>query len=239
MNAKDALRVELEASHAQAERLRAPGFPRAALEAVQAFQRRRLARTYDDLSRQPRYGPAVQFFLEELYGGRDAQARDRQVAKALPIMQATLPGRLQETLADAFRLQALSMELDIRLAEGLQRDGGSLDVARYAELYPEVPRARREDQIALIHQLALELDRVVRLPLVLGLIKAMRGPARAAGFSALQAFLERGLRAFRTLRGAVEFADIVRRRETRIMNRLYAGAQDPFGDPPEGEGGDP
>jgi hypothetical protein len=223
------LREALLASHAEAERVRAPDFPRVRLESLQQFQRERLAATYADLAEQPRYAAACRFFLDELYGGRDAQERDRQVEGALPIMERTLPSRMREALADAFRLQALSLAGDIALAEGMAaRDLEELTPAVYAALYPRVPRQAREEQIDLIYRLAMELDRGVQLPLVLGLIVAMRGPARAAGFQALQQFLERGLRAFRSMRGAETFAATIRDRERRIMERLYAGDPDPF-----------
>ena len=217
------------ASHAESARVRAPEFPRRQLETLQQFQRERLAATYADLAAQPRYAAACRFFLDEIYGGRDAQERDRQVEEALPIMEKTLPGRMQEALADAFRLQALSLAGDIALAEGMaERHQEELTPPVYAALYPRVPRPAREEQIALIYRLAMELDRVVHLPLVLGLVVAMRGPARAAGFQNLQQFIERGLRAFRRMQGADTFASTIHDRERRIMERLYAGDHDPF-----------
>lgn len=223
------LRTALEASHAQTEQLKLPGAPLAQFEAVQHFQRERLAISYADLSAQPRYADACHFFLEELYGGEDVRARDRQVENAIPIMEKTLPGRMQEALADAFRLQALSLAGDLALAEGMaEQDWDQLSPEQYTQLYPRFPRVAREEQIALIYRLALELDRAVQLPLVLGLIVAMRGPARAAGFRALQSFLERGLRSFRKMRGADTFAETIRDRELRIMAQLYAGDSDPF-----------
>ncbi|MEE4173040.1 MAG: hypothetical protein V2I57_02155 [Xanthomonadales bacterium] len=223
------LRKALMASHAEAERTRTPDFPARELAVLQGFQRDRLAATYADLAAQPRYADACRFFLDELYGGRNAEERDRQVEAALPIIQRTLPRRMQVALADAFRLQAISMAGDIALAEAMAETGiAALNPAAYAALYPRVPREAREEQIALIHQLAMELDRVVHLPLVLGLLIAMRGPARSAGFHALQQFLERGLRAFRTMRGAETFAATIREREQAIMERLYAGDPDPF-----------
>lgn len=223
------LRRELEESHRQAARLDAGGVPLAAFEGLQHFQRERLAGTYRDLAAQDRYRAAVSFFLDELYGGRDLRERDRQVEEALPIMERTLPRRMRETLADAFQLQALSLELDIVLAEALAERGVEVPgMGDYQAVYGIVPRERRERQIELIHRLALELDQVVHLPLVLGLVTAMRGPARAMGFGALQAFLERGLRAFRAMRGAETFAATVRDRETAIMDRLYRGVEAPF-----------
>ena len=223
------LRKALDESHRQSARPAEPGFPRRALEQLQHFQRARLASTYADLAEQARYREAVTFFLEELYGGRDAQQRDRQLDGALPVMERALPRRMKDALADAFRLQAMSLELDIALVEAMDRTGVTeLDPVRYAQIYSEVPQIQRERQIALIHKLALELDRVVHLPLVLGLVVAMRRPARKAGFGPLQSFLEKGLRAFRSMGSARAFADTIRDRETRIMIRLYRGDRQPF-----------
>jgi hypothetical protein len=44
----------------------------------------------------------------------------------------------------------------------------------------------------------------------------------------LQEFLERGLDAFEAMHGATEFLGTVRARERRAMERLFAGAADPF-----------
>ncbi len=223
------LREELESCHRQSARLLQAGFPNDLLDILQNFQRERLAQSYADLQAQPRYAPATDFFLAELYGGRDMGARDAQLTRALPILEATLPKRLRHALADAFRLQALSLELDIALAEAMQEQGiESLDNAGYVAIYPSVPRALREEQIELIYCLALELDRAVRLPLVGALIRAMRAPARAAGFAELQNFLERGLGAFGAMGGAQVFASTIRDREAAVMHKLYAGDPDPF-----------
>ena len=227
------LQAELQANHDLAERIRAPDFPRQAFEEFQAFQRGRLSQTYADLAAKPRYAAAVNFFLDELYGGLHFMERDQQVQRALPILVRMLPEYMQVSLCDAFRLQDLSLSLDIRLTEALlavrqKEPGRELNGALYAELYPLVPRAQREEQIRLIFDLGLEIDRLVRHRLVLVLLRAMRGPARAAGFGALQTFLEDGFRSFTIMRGSREFVTTIRDRETAIMNRLYAGREDPF-----------
>lgn len=223
------LRDQLASCHRQSARLLQEGFPNHELDTVQHFQRDRLANSYADLAAQTRYAPATDFFLAELYGGRDMGARDAQLTRALPILEKTLPKRLRHALADAFRLQALSLELDIALAEAMaQARIQTLDTAAYVAIYPTVPRALREEQIELIYILALELDRAVRLPLVPALIRAMRAPARAAGFAELQTFLERGLGAFAAMKGAQTFASTIRDREQQVMHKLYAGYPHPF-----------
>jgi hypothetical protein len=44
----------------------------------------------------------------------------------------------------------------------------------------------------------------------------------------LQDFLENGLNAFEAMHGADEFLALVRERELRAMERLFAGAENPF-----------
>jgi hypothetical protein len=51
----------------------------------------------------------------------------------------------------------------------------------------------------------------------------MRKPARLAGLSKLQSFLERGFAAFRKMGGADEFLRLVIARERKLLNALFAG----------------
>jgi hypothetical protein len=44
----------------------------------------------------------------------------------------------------------------------------------------------------------------------------------------MQEFLERGLDAFEGMKGADEFLETIRGRESRWMERLFAGVADPF-----------
>jgi hypothetical protein len=47
----------------------------------------------------------------------------------------------------------------------------------------------------------------------------------------MQSFLERGFQAFKHMGGATEFLDIIQRRELAILERIFAGADDPFAIP--------
>jgi hypothetical protein len=61
----------------------------------------------------------------------------------------------------------------------------------------------------------------------------MRQPARVAGLSALQDFLERGFGAFRQMAGADEFLATVETRESALMNAIFDGDRAPFPEPCE------
>lgn len=224
------LRKALADSHALAENLDEPHFPLAELERLQDWQRRRLAETYDDIARQNRYTAAAEFFLNELYGGLHFRERDAQVERVLPVMVRMLRDDMLLALAGAFELQALSLSLDMGMAEALAARGwGQLDIERYGEIYRGCGRREeRERQIGLIRRLGLELNELVHHRLVLWLVKTVRRPARAAGFGRLQNFLESGLKAFRAMGDGTAFIETIYERETRAMERLFAGDVNPF-----------
>jgi hypothetical protein len=64
--------------------------------------------------------------------------------------------------------------------------------------------------------------------MLLTTLKLMRGPARLAGLSGLQQFLEQGFMHCKEMRGVDEFLGTIVRRETRAMERLFAGVENPF-----------
>lgn len=193
---------------------------------LQQWQSERLLRSHDDLHRSARYRLAVEFFFNELYG-TDARRRDSDLIKVQTAMERLLPREGLVALSLAIRLETLSQELDADVTRALPP--GPVTVERYADAYLQAGRrADRERQIALMDEVGAYLDRIVRKPIVRGLVKLARRPAHAAGFGMLQEFLERGLVAFEAMHGAKEFLGTIRARETRAMARLFAGAADPF-----------
>ena len=59
-------------------------------------------------------------------------------------------------------------------------------------------------------------------------VRMLKIPARLAGFSALQDFLDRGFKAFHHMQGADEFLDTIVGRETPILDRIYESHPHPF-----------
>jgi hypothetical protein len=150
------------------------------------------------------------------------------------MLASVLPIGAVQSLALAIELDALSEDLDSRLIDALRRQGGAdaallLDERRYAAAYRACGnREQRALQIALIDWIGRLLDRVAHKPFVNAALELSRGPARLAGLLALHDFLDRGLHAFRSMNGAQEFLGLIRRRETQIMEQLFAGAAQPF-----------
>jgi hypothetical protein len=197
------------------------------LQELKRWQSSRLAATYADFASEPRYVGATRFFLEDLYGPKDFSGRDQAMQRIVPVMKRLLPATAVETAALAIELEALSESLDHRVAAALAE--GPIDAESYSEAYrTSSTRAERERQVELIVAVGRRLDALVRKPLVFRTLKLMRQPAKVAGLSDLQDFLERGFESFRAMDGADLFLETVRERELDLLNRLFSGKALPF-----------
>ncbi len=204
------------------------------LKPLQSWQSRRLGVTFADMLKSRRFRRAAEFFLTDLYGEQDVSWRARDLARMMPTLVRWLPAPMLKTVCDALELDWLSHKLDLSVAARLNALGidpaQPLIVANYARAYREAgDRAQRVRQLDLLRAVGEDLDWIVRKPLVYAVLKLARGPAEHAGLGALQGFLERGFAAFREIGGARDFLDTIDRRERAAMERMLAGAPDPFG----------
>ena len=202
------------------------------LPMLRAWQARRLEKSFAGFLADPRTRPAAEFFLTDLYGERDFSGRDRDVARIMPLMSRLLPEALLAAAADAIELAVLSHAFDVRMAEVLAqrpKPAAPITLADYGRAYRDVgsPRLRRH-QISLILGVGRTLDAAVHKHGVFKLLRASRLPARAAGLSELQGFLERGFTAFGALGGAEDFLQGIVAHETEASRRLFAGDAEPF-----------
>jgi hypothetical protein len=213
---------------ARKRRLGAPaGAGAARLRELRVWQAARLERTYGDLRREPQHAAAVEFFLSDLYGAQDFSDRDRDLQRALRYLQRALPAAALGVLAQAIELEVLSTELDQAMVDVLA--GGAITPASYAAAYRAVGQgAARARQIELIMSIGATLDRIVRRSWIALALRVAHAPAHAAGFGALQDFLERGFAAFRRMRGSERFLQTIRERETRAMQVILAGGDAPW-----------
>lgn len=205
-------------------RIRRDGAFATRVAAVKQFQHVRLERWYADLSADSRYTAAVAFFLDELYGEADSALRDRDLIRMEPTMRRLLPQFAFDTVERALELDLLSEQFDQALASALAP--GAISEATYTDAFRAA--GRHEDrlrQVALMRGVGEGLDRVVAKPLIYSTLKMLRGPARLAGLGEMQRFLEAGFTAFRHMAGAEVFLDTISRRETDLIEQIFAGAR--------------
>jgi hypothetical protein len=213
----------------RAQRVREPGLEQR-VRTVKAFQHARFAHTYRDLLAQPRYARAAQFFLEELYGPHDFTNRDDQFARVVPGLVRLFPHEIVVTVCALGELHALSETLDTAMGRTLAPE--PVDAPGYVRAWQVVGRpADRERQIDLMLVVGGALDRLTRSAMLRHSLRLMRGPARAAGLSALQSFLETGFDTFRAMCGAAPFLQTIAERERALAAALFQA--DPAAPAPE------
>ncbi len=197
----------------------------AARTALKTYQSARLKITHADLLAAPDTRDAALFFLNELYGVRDAGQRTIDLERIIPTMQRVLPLKPLQTITQAVVLDALSERLDTAMAKFL---GASFEEQEYGAAYRTVTaREERDNQLTLIQALGESLTELVHIPLLSLTLGVMRGPARIAGLSQLQQFLERGFGTFKRMNNPGRFVTTLVSRERAILETMYAGRADP------------
>lgn len=188
--------------------------------ALKRYQARRFERTYADLMDHERYRAAVRFFLDELYGPQEFASRDAQFARIVPSLVRLFPGAIVETVHQLARLHALSEAMDTQMARSLPST--TVKARDYLTAWQRCgqPEVRRR-QLAQVLDIGQRLDRLTRKPLLRAALRAMRGPAHAAGLGELQHFLETGFDGFAQLHGAEEFLSTLREREQAFAAALF------------------
>lgn len=208
-------RVEAE----RAARLQDPAWA-ARVTLVKAYQQQRFRRTYADLLDSERYAKAAGFFLEELYGPAGFEQRDAQFARIVPRLVTMMPSEVVATVRDLAHLHSVSEVLDSAMGRALAAD--SLRRSDYVRAWRWVgQRDQRELQLRLVLEMGGALEAFTKRAWIVTALRVMRGPAQAAGLSALQHFLETGLGSFRSMRGATEFLRLVEARESALIEALF------------------
>ncbi|WP_032096004.1 MULTISPECIES: FFLEELY motif protein [unclassified Alteromonas] len=197
----------------------------ALIHQLQDWQCQRLLVSHDDLAKQQRYQKAMAFFVEELYGPKDFSQRDADLVRVIPKLAKVLPEKAMNAMNDALSLNALSFDLDMEMAQYLNKHFATQPINRdsYAQAYRSVGRKDdRESQITIISHLGDQLADVIKVRGIGMLISMSRRPAKMAGLLALHEFLDRGFNAFKAIGDVQSFIQPVLERETRLMEILLS-----------------
>jgi hypothetical protein len=183
---------------------------------------------YADLRRQNRYAAAVDFLIDDLFGPNSLCYRELGLQKAEATMRRVLPEGLLKAVAQAVEFSLLTMQIDLGLAQAL--DDMRVVALDDAELRGAVRAAGAAQdyhrQIGLVLEIGAEIESIVHKPFVSVGLKMCRQPARVMGLGELQDYLERGVAAFRKMRGSTEFFRTFEQREIAYLQSVFTGAAD-------------
>ena len=179
---------------------------------------------FSDLLGPKGYAEAVDFVVSDLCGV-GISGRDRDIERAAPIIVRSLPGHPLETAAAAVELNAGALEINLGIWRGLVADGDLPEIISEADYLAACRATSSYDECMGLVVLAVELGdtlkRLVRIPLIGGLLRTMRAPAHAAGYGALQEFLETGFIRFRQISDIDRFLELLHRRMEQIFDHIY------------------
>ena len=198
-----------------------------AVKLIKCLQARRFRRTYADLLDSNDFGPATQFFLDELYSDKDFEQRDAQFSKIAGALQTLFPKQVVQTAVALAQLHRLTEDLDHQMGAALLSTCEAGEVNRYVQAWKAVGRqSDRFLQLKTVLAVGSELERLTRTPGLRFMLKMMRRPAHAAGLGALQAFLEAGFDTFAAMsdkKQLVEsFLSTIEQRESQFIDTLFS-----------------
>ncbi len=179
---------------------------------------------YDDLRGSKNYAAAVDFVVSDLTG-IGVSARDHDIARVVPIMSRMLPDKALCVMASAMELNSRVLNINLAICRALYNDR-PVDFAVSETDYRSACRqaSSLDECLGLVHlieDVGRSLDHVIRIPMIGVTLKAMRVPARLAGFAALQVFLEKGYTTFVALDDVDQFLDDITLRMTEVFTEIF------------------
>jgi hypothetical protein len=178
---------------------------------------------FSEFEARPDTAAAVEFIVSDLMGSGIA-ARDADLARVIPIMVRLLPDRALEALASAMQLNARTLAINLanseKLAERTDIGEGISERDFCAAFRSTTTLEECLELIGLTIVLGHTLKRLVRNRMLRMTLHAMHYPAHAAGFGAMQDFLEKGYTTFHAIDDVDYFLGQFAERITAVFTRL-------------------
>ena len=184
---------------------------------------------FSDLYVRDGYAEAIDFTMNDL-AGIGISNRDRDLERAAPAITSMLPLGALETIATAAEMNARILKVNIAICRYLLV-GNELPerITKVAYCVACRKASSLEECLELVHLvtgLGRTLKSLVNIPMIGITLRAMWVPAHAAGFGALQEFLENGYRTFRQIPDIELFLGEIEVRMTEVFEKIYTAPLD-------------
>ena len=165
---------------------------------------------YGEFQEVPETAAATEFVVSDLIG-TGISARDADFSRIIPIMVRMLPDKALRTLASAMELNARALAINLNICRTLLAgveapspisERGYCTAFRQSTSFDEC-----RELIRLTVNLGHSLKRLVGSRALGMTLRAMHRPAHAAGFGAMQDFLEKGYTTFHAIDDVDGFLD--------------------------------
>ncbi|MGI9238612.1 MAG: FFLEELY motif protein [Woeseiaceae bacterium] len=184
---------------------------------------------FSDLHAEEGYAEAIDFTMSDL-AGVGISNRDRDLERAAPAITRMLPTRALATIAAAAEMNAQVLKVNTAICRCLLVDDALPEKILELDYCVACREASSLDECAelvhLITGLGQTLKSLVKIPALGITLRAMRAPAHAAGFGALQEFLENGFSTFRQIPDIDHFLEEIRLRMIQMFEIIYTAPLD-------------
>lgn len=196
------------------------------LDNYQAFviwQNNYMLQYYDDFCVSEENTAAVDFVVSELTG-IGISDRDHDLSRVVPAMVRMLPDKALQTIAVAMELNSRILTINLSICRELFTklpSANKISERNYCLACREVSRLDEFLKLVeLTKQVGQSLNHVVKLPMIGLILRAMRSPARLAGFGSLQDFLETGYHTFKAIKDVDQFLDDISDRTASVFAKV-------------------
>ena len=179
---------------------------------------------FSDMYDRPGYAEAIDFTMSDL-AGIGISNRDRDLERAATAITNMLPLKALTTISVAAEMNARILKVNIGICRSLLvNDELPERITEYAYCVACRDASSLEECLELVHlvtELGRTLKSLIHIPMIGITLRAMRMPAHAAGFGALQEFLENGYGTFRQIPDIEHFLSEIELRMTDIFEKIY------------------
>lgn len=205
------------------------------LHEVQAWMKTRIAATHQAFFALPENQLMAQYFLNRLYGGPDFDAMAQQIERLLKYAhkaESLLPENAIKTGTKSVSLAVLATQLDEQVAIQLLQDY-PLDTPLTDEIMRQTlikldQGEARYEQLQLLDELGLTLDKYMRSTMMYAAFKMCKGIANKYQFERMYAFIQEGFAAMKPMKSAANFIKTFTEKEREIIDKVHAGHPTPF-----------
>lgn len=176
-----------------------------------------------------------EYFLNRLYGGPDFDALAEQIARLMKYAhkaEKLIPENAVKTGTSGVSLAIFAVQLDEQVAMQLLEDyhpHESLTDEMMRLTYLKLDQGQqRLQQLDLLDQLGLSLDKYMRSFVVYTAFKMCKGTASKYNFDVMYEFMQDGFLAMKPLKSAEKFVKDFTAVERQIIHKVHAGDPDPF-----------
>lgn len=195
------------------------------LNEVQALQRLRIKHTHNELFEQSDNQLMADYFLTQLYGGKEFKLLAVQLARILPQakkLESLIKESALQTGSMAIQAAVLAIELDMHLAQWLIAHDLPANEDNVMTAYNTIDESdERREQINNLKEVCYRTDKYLNSFFLQKAFQLAKSTVYHLNYQLLYDFVEAGFTAMKPLDSVSSFIDPFCARELMIIDRTY------------------